>query len=227
MINYSKSIGIDNINLDLIYALPGEKMLDLKKDLDYITSLNPKHISTYSLIIEEHTVLNNLKYKNINEELDLKMYNYICNYLKDKGYIHYEISNFSKPGDESKHNLVYWNNNNYYGFGIGASSYIDNKRITNTRSLNKYFNNNYIKEEELLNKDDIIDYEIILNLRLKDGIDLKLFKDKYKVELKDIYNYDELVNNKLLILNNNHLYIPEDKLYISNNIIVKLLDKGN
>ena len=214
-----------NINLDLIYALPGEKMLDLKNDLEYITSLNPKHISTYSLIIEEHTVLNNLKYKNIDEELDLKMYNYICNYLKEKGYIHYEISNFSKPGYESKHNLVYWNNNTYYGFGIGASSYIDNKRITNTRSLNKYFNNNCVKEEELLNKDDIIDYEIILNLRLKDGIDLKLFKDKYKVELKDIYNYDELVNNKLLKLNNNHLYIPEDKLYISNNIIVKLLDK--
>ena len=225
MIHYSKTIGIDNINLDLIYALPGEKMLDLKKDLEYITSLNPKHISTYSLIIEQHTVLNNLKYKNIDEELDLKMYNYICNYLKDKGYIHYEISNFSKPGYESKHNLVYWNNNTYYGFGIGASSYIDNKRITNTRSLNKYFNNNYIKEEELLNRNDIIDYEIILNLRLKDGIDLKLFKDKYNINLIDIYNYDELINNKLLELNNNHLYIPEDKLYISNTIIVKLLDK--
>ena len=84
MINYSKSIGIDNINLDLIYALPGEKMLDLKKDLEYITSLNPKHISTYSLIIEEHTVLNNLKYKSISEELDLKMYNYICNYFSKR-----------------------------------------------------------------------------------------------------------------------------------------------
>ena len=225
MINYSKSIGINNINLDLIYALPGEKMLDLKKDLEYITSLNPKHISTYSLIIEEHTVLNNLKYKSISEELDLKMYNYICNYLKDKGYNHYEISNFSKPSYESKHNLVYWNNNNYYGFGIGAASYIDNKRITNTRSLNKYFNNNYIKEIEVLNRNDIIDYQIILNLRLKDGIDLKLFKDKYKINLNDIYNYEELVNNKLLELNNNHLYIPEDKLYISNTIIVSLLDK--
>ena len=225
MINYSKTIGIDNINLDLIYALPGESINDLKKDLEYITSLNPKHISTYSLIIEEHTVLNNLKYKSISEELDLKMYNYICNYLKDKGYNHYEISNFSKPSYESKHNLVYWNNNNYYGFGIGAASYIDNKRITNTRSLNKYFNNNYIKEKEILNRNDIIDYQIILNLRLKDGIDLKLFKDKYKINLNDIYNYEELVNNNLLELNNNHLYIPENKLYISNTIIVSLLDK--
>ena len=225
IINYSKEIGINNINVDLIYALPNESIIDLEKDIDFILSLNIPHISTYSLIIEDNTILKINNYKNISEDLDSEMYNYICKRLKDNNYIHYEISNFSKEGYYSKHNLCYWNNKEYYGFGLGSSSYINNKRITNTRSITNYLKGKYIKEEEIIDTDSNIEYEVILNLRKKEGIDLISFKDKYKKDLLSIYNYKELVNNKFLIHKNNHLYIPEDKWYISNEIIVRLLKK--
>ena len=100
---------------------------------------------------------------------------------------------------------------------------IDNKRITNTRSISKYLNNNYIYEKEELNIEDTIEYEIILGLRLIKGINLNLFKEKYHKDLINIYNYNELINNNILILKDNYLSIPEDKIYISNEIIVKLL----
>ena len=224
IINYSKEIGINNINVDLIYALPNESIIDLEKDIDFILSLNIPHISTYSLIIEDNTILKINNYKNISEDLDSEMYNYICKRLKDNNYIHYEISNFSKEGYYSKHNLCYWNNKEYYGFGLGSSSYINNKRITNTRSITNFLKGKYIKEEEIIDTDSNIEYEVILNLRKKEGIDLISFKDKYKKDLLSIYNYKELVNNKFLIHENNHLYIPEDKWYISNEIIARLLN---
>ena len=151
------------------------------------------------------------------------MYKLITKILNENGYNHYEISNFSKEGYESNHNKTYWLNNEYYGFGLGASSYIDNKRITNTRSITKYLKKEYISEIEELKKEDIIEYEIILNLRLSKGIDLKRFKIKYKEELINIYDYKDLVNNNLLNITDNHLYIKEDNLYISNEIITRLL----
>ena len=138
-ISLIRSLGFDNINLDLIYALPNEKMSVLKKDLKLLVSLNPEHISTYSLMIEDNTFLKYQKSNNIDEELDASMYEYICKKMPKKGYIHYEVSNFSKPGYESKHNLVYWNNKEYYGFGCGASGYISGVRYDNTKNLTKYF----------------------------------------------------------------------------------------
>ena len=224
IINYCHKIGINDINVDLIYALPKEDIKILENDLDFILSLDVTHISTYSLIIEEHTKLFINGIKNISEELDSDMYKYICTRLKNNGYIHYEISNFCREGYESIHNMCYWNNNKYYGFGLGASSYIDNKRINNTKSIQKYINNNYIDSYEELNIKDKQEYEVILNLRIKDGIDLDDFYNKYNIKLEDIYDYKSLVKDGLLVLDNNHLYISEDKWYISNSIIVKLLE---
>ena len=224
IINYCKEIGINDINVDLIYALPNEDMDILEKDIDFILSLDITHISTYSLIIEEHTILYINDYKNINEELDSDMYNYICNRLKNNNFKHYEISNFCKDGYESIHNLCYWKNKKYYGFGLGASSYIDNKRIINTKYLSRYINNNYIDSYEELSIKDKEEYEVILNLRIKDGIDLDNFYNKYNNKLEDVYNYESLVKEGLLELKNNHLYINEDKWYISNSIIVRLLE---
>ena len=125
----------DNINIDLIYALPNQTLEELESDIDKFLSLDIDHISTYSLIIEPNTKLYINKTKNIDEEKDFEMYNLICNKLKNKGYNHYEISNFSKESFESKHNLIYWNNLEYYGFGAGASGYINNIRYDNTRNL--------------------------------------------------------------------------------------------
>ncbi len=225
IIQYCKRIGLNNINIDLIYGLENESIDVLKKDLDFVKSLDITHISTYSLIIEDNTILkiNNTKY--IDEELDEEMYKVICSELKE--FDHYEISNFSKNKDYyCKHNLVYWNNLEYYGFGLSSSGYIGNIRYTNTRSINKYLKHNYIKNngiEELSIKDKIV-YEIILNLRTSTGIDLDYFNILYRNKLDELYDYKEMINRGLLVEENNHLKIPKDLWYISNSIIVELLE---
>lgn len=220
IISLCKKLGFDNVNVDLMYALPGETIDDLKCDLDFIKSLDIEHVSCYSLIVEDHTKLGIKNTENIDGELDYQMYLEICKFMSDNGFNHYEISNYSKKGYESKHNLVYWNNDKYYGFGLGASGYIDNRRTTNTRSISNYLKGKYLLEEEILEKDDLIYYEIILNLRKSSGIDLEKLYSLYNVKL----DYTELVNLGLLKLDENKLYIPEDKWYISNEIIIRLLE---
>ncbi len=220
----ARSLGFNNINVDLMYALPNETMDDLIVDLNYLLKLGVEHISTYSLIIEPNTKLGINSVKNIDEDLDSAMYETICHELRKNDYKHYEISNFAKTGYESKHNLCYWNNNEYYGFGLGASSYLNNQRITNTRSITKYLKEDYQKEVETLSKKDTIEYEIILNLRKSSGINLEEFQKKYQEELRSLYNYKDLVATELLQENSKSLLIPENKWYISNEIILKMLE---
>ena len=216
-ISICRELGFNNINVDLMYALPVETIEDVKDDLNYIFSLDIEHISTYSLIIEDHTILKINNIKNISEDLDYEMYKLICKEMLNHNYEHYEISNFSKPGYYSKHNLCYWNNDNYYGFGLGASSYLGNRRITNTRSLNKYLDGKYILEDIELSDKEIIEYKIMLNLRKADGISL----DEIDLDV------DDLIKDGLLIRYNHHLRIPEDKWYISNEIIIRVLEDYN
>ena len=223
-IKWMRELDFSNINLDLIYALPNETIKDLEEDLEFLISLNVEHISTYSLIIEDHTLLKIRNTKPIKEELDEEMYNLIKETLKKNGYIHYEISNFAKPNKESRHNKCYWLNEEYYGFGLGASSYRNNKRVTNTRSITNY-QKGIVLEEETLTKEDKMEYEVILNLRLLEGIDLSRWLEKYNIELKEVYDYEDLIKENLLELVDNHLRIKEDKLYLSNAILVKLLEK--
>lgn len=225
IISYCKKIGINNINVDLIYAIKDETIEDLINDINFIKSLDITHISTYSLILEENTKLYIKGYQYIDDELDRKMYDTICNELKE--FDHYEISNFAKEKKfRSRHNMTYWKNNEYYGFGLGSSGYEGNVRYEKTRSINKYLNHDYIKEDgiEYLSTKDKIYYEVIMNLRTKEGINLDEFKKRYKRKLEDCYNYRELVKDKLLIKENNHLYIPYNLWYTSNSVMVKLLE---
>ena len=217
IINTCRELGFNNINVDLMYALPVEDISILKKDLEYIFSLDVEHISTYSLMIEDHTMLKINGITSISEDLDYEMYKLICKEMKKYNYDHYEISNFSKTGYYSRHNLCYWNNNNYYGFGLGASSYIGNKRITNTRSINKYLSGEYILEDTKLTTKDLIEYKIMLNLRKAEGISL----DEIDLDV------DDLIKDGLLIRYNHHIRIPEDKWYISNEIIIRVLEDYN
>ncbi len=223
IVKYAKDIGIDNINTDLIYALKNETIEDVKKDLDFIIGLDIKHISTYSLIIEKNTLLNVLGTKNISEDLDFEMYEFICKYLKDNGFKHYEISNFCKDEYHSKHNTVYWKNLEYYGFGVGASSYINNKRIANTRSFNKYFSGNYILTQETVDEKDKIMYEVILGLRLSMGINKNDFYNKFGKRLEECYNYSRLIQNGFIKDTGDNVFIPEDKFYISNEIMLEFI----
>ena len=213
----------DNINIDLIYAYPNENMDILKEDLDFITGLDPEHISCYSLIIEDHTVIGNSNIEYIDDELDLNMYEYIRKYLKDMGYNHIEVSNYSKEGYEPLHNLVYWTNNHYYGFGAGASGYIDKIRYTNTKSVFKYIDGDYKYEESVLEEKDIIENEMILGLRLIKGIDKKEFYNKYNKNIEDVYDIKKLIKDGLLIDDGNRIYIPEDKIYVSNSILINFI----
>ncbi len=221
----ARSLGFDNINLDLMYALPTETIEEVKEDIQKILSLNPDHISTYSLIIEDHTKIKIKGEKPISEELDAEMYELICKELKKNGYIHYEISNFSKEKKESHHNLCYWDNKEYYGFGLGASSYLNHKRIMNTRSLTNYRIGKRVVEVEELDNHSTIEYEVLLNLRKREGIDLNHFKETYHKDFFELFLVEDLIQKKFLLVENNHLMIPEEKWYISNEIIVQILER--
>lgn len=224
-INYCHKIGLHNINIDIMYAIKNETLEILQEDINFIKTLDITHISTYSLIIEKNTKLYIKKCDYIDEDLDRKMYDLICHELKD--FDHYEISNFAKKKEyRSKHNQAYWKNLEYYGFGLGSSGYEGNVRYEKTRSINKYLNHDYIKDngiEFLTNKDKIY-YEIILNLRTKEGINLIEFKNKYKNNLEYYYNYKDLLYKNYLVKKNNHIFIPENLYYTSNTIIIQLLE---
>ena len=222
-IDLIRRLGFNNINLDLIYALPGEKLSVLKKDLRLLLSLNPEHISTYSLMIEDNTFLSYKKVQTIEEELDKEMYDYICKKLNGYGYNHYEVSNFAKVGFESKHNLVYWNNLEYYGFGCGASGYTAGVRYDNTRSLSEYIKGNFNSTENLVSKESQMEYEVILGLRKIKGINVKEFYIKYNVNIQDVFPVKPLLKSKELIYKDGYLYINPKYIYVMNEILVKLV----
>ncbi len=221
-INLAKSY-FDNISVDLIYAVPIETINILKSDIKELLKLKVPHISTYSLIIEENTVLGINKIKPIDEEKDYKMYKYICKTLKNHGYNHYEVSNFSLPGYESIHNLNYWNNNEYYGFGLGAHGFINELRYENTRSFNTYLKDKYRFNELVVSKKEDMENFIILGLRKLKGIDVEEFFNKYKVNIQDEFNITPLLKEGLLVMNDKYLSIKEDKIYIMNEILNKIL----
>lgn len=218
-----KELGFKNINVDLIYALPNENIDDLKNDLDNILSLNVNHISTYSLEIHDNTILGIKKEKNIKEDLDSDMYKFICKYLKKNGFNHYEISNFCKKDSYSRHNLVYWKNDEYYGFGLGAAGYVNNVRYDNTRSLYKYLKGNYCLNEEKIVLKDKISYELILGFRLINGINKDEFKEKYGVELENQYNIRDLIKQGYLVDDGFNIKVSYDKIYVENRILENFL----
>ena len=222
-INLIKTLGITNINIDLMYGIPNETLNVLKKDLKQILKLNPTHISTYSLILEDHTKLSSQDIEPTDDELELKMYEYIRKKLASKKYKHYEISNFSLNGYTSTHNLTYWNNEEYYGFGLGAHGYIEGFRYENTRNITKYINDEYRLEEKLLSNQEEMENEIMLGLRKIEGINLQKFYDKYKVNLQDVFPIKPLIKNKDLIYQNGYVYINPEKIYIMNEILLKLI----
>ena len=223
-ISLAKKIGFKNINIDLIYALKDQTLDDLNNDIDKFLELDITHISTYSLMIEPHTKLYIDNEYNIDEELDYKMYKTIIKRLQDKGYKHYEISNFAKEGYESKHNLTYWNNNEYYGFGVGASGYINSTRYDNTRSINEYFKGNYILDSHILDLKETIENEFILGLRKIEGIKKEDFYKKYNIDIKSIEVVNKLLKENKLLENKKNIYINPKYIYTSNEILIEFID---
>lgn len=221
-INLAKKY-FDNINVDLMYAITNETINDLKNDLTDILSLNVPHISCYSLILEPNTVMYNKHVKYINEDLDFEMYKLLETTLEENGYVHYEVSNYTKKGFASKHNLTYWHNEEYYGLGLGASGFVNGIRYDNTKSINHYLEGKKILTKEIMTKDTMMDNEMILGLRTLTGVNKKTFQNKYNTSINKIYDIIELEKNKLLEENETYIRIPKDKIYISNQILVHFL----
>jgi oxygen-independent coproporphyrinogen-3 oxidase len=221
-INLAKKY-FDNINLDIIYAYKDETIDILKEDLDFITSFNPSHVSCYSLILEEHTILNNMNIEPIDEELDNEMYYYIKSYLENIGYNHIEISNYARDGYLPIHNLVYWNNEEYYGFGVGASGYTFGVRYDNTKSITAYIKGDYLLKEEILSVETKMDNELMLGLRKIKGINVEEFFKKYGVNIQEAYNLENAIKEEELIYEDGYLYVNPEYIYVMNEILINIL----
>lgn len=228
-----KSFNITNINFDFIYGLYIDNFKLIKKDINKAIKLNVKHLSLYSLIIEDNTILfrlyNDGKIKILKDDKEAKLYMKIISYLKKKHFKHYEISNFSLSGYESLHNLTYWNNQNYLALGASSSYYYNNTRFTNVRNLEKYYNgidNNCLLFDESTNlsKHDMMIEEVMLGLRKIEGISVIKFYEKYNEDIFKVFpNIKDLIKLNFLKQDNDNIYIAEDKLYISNEILVKII----
>ena len=179
----AREAGFSNINVDLMIGLPNQTLKDVKKTLNEIIKLNPEHISVYSLIVEEGTPIekkiNSGELELPNENLERKEYWEVKETLEKFGFRHYEISNFSKPGYESKHNMNCWEQKEYIGFGVAAHSYINNKRFSNVETIEEYLNEceSIIHEEQDL-ENQKKEY-MLLGLRKIDGIKISKFKNKF------------------------------------------------
>ena len=227
--NLAKKIGFDNINVDLMIALPNQTIKDIKESLEKIVDLNPNHISVYSLIVEEGTLLekqiNDGKMKLPSDEEERRMYWYVKDFLELHGYKHYEISNFSKEGKESKHNLNCWNQEEYVGFGVAAHSYIDGIRFCNTSNLEEYIdninNNNLDKNKEVEERQKKEDEEkefMILGFRKIEGVDISKFKEKFGKNPIFLFRkeLDKLVSEGLIKVDLNNIRLTNKGLDLAN-----------
>ena len=201
----AQEAGIENINADILMGIPNQSLDSFMSTLDELTRLGLTHISAYSLILEEDTVLYTLIDKGLvkmpEEELDRDMYHNCTEFLKNRGYEHYEISNFAKPGYECKHNFLYWDCDEYIGLGLGASSYLNSVRFKNTSDMPSYLNQNFSQiEPEHLDEIDKMNEFMLLGFRLKRGPSAELFYNRFKkyyhIEFKD--TLDKLMDRGLV-----------------------------
>ncbi len=212
-IRHLKQAGFDNISIDLIYALPGQTMDQVKENVAKAIDLDIPHMSLYSLILENHTVfMNRMRRGKLplpKEELEAEMFEYIIEELEKAGFEHYEISNFSKPGFESRHNLVYWDNAEYYGLGAGASGYVDGIRYKNHGPIRHYLEAVEAGKaritEEHLTLEEKMEEELFLGLRKKSGVSKARFEEKFGV------SFDQRYGQVVASLTEQGLLVPDDK----------------
>lgn len=227
--NLIRKVGFENINVDLMLALPNQSVEELMESVNEIIKLKPEHISVYSLILEDGTLMKKLVDNNqVNlpdDDIERTMYWRVKEQLEKNMYIHYEISNFAKKGYESRHNINCWNQKEYIGYGVAAHSYIDNKRFCNTSNLQKYItniNNNVINRnieicEQQTTQDKKKEY-MLLGLRKINGVDIQEFKNKFVDN--PIYLYrkelDKLVKEDLIEIDLNQIKLTNKGLDLAN-----------
>lgn len=230
----AKKVGFNNINVDLMFGLPNQRLNEWKETLREIISLEPAHISAYSLIIEEGTAFYNLyendKLKLPTEEEERKMYHLAKKILEENGFNQYEISNYAKERKECRHNLAYWNMDNWIGVGSAAASYINGKRIKNISSVEEYINSINEKGEaveEIINnsKNDNIEEFMFMGLRKINGIDENEFKKRFSMNINDVYGeiLNKYIDEGLLIRESGRIFLSEKGIEISNVIMADFL----
>ena len=218
-----RSNGVRNVSLDLIYGLPGQTIESWNKSLDGIIALSPEHISAYCLSIEEGTRMEQLVDNGIlspaDDDLCLQMAEILRNKLKAAGYTQYEISNYSRPGFESKHNSSYWDGTPYLGLGPGAHSYDGHKlRCWNEPDILAYLNGQRKEGCETLSETDIFNERVMLGLRTSKGVNIELLQNK---ALNGIIK--KLSKRELVTIKNNHLVLTEAGLALADEVIRELM----
>ncbi|PLS01207.1 radical SAM family heme chaperone HemW [Neobacillus cucumis] len=233
-IDNAKQIGFQNISIDLIFSLPNQTVQEFKESLDQAFSLNIPHFSAYSLIIEPKTVFYNLLKKGRlptpGEDVEASMYEMLMEEMEKQGFHQYEISNFSRPGYESKHNLTYWNNEYYYGFGAGAHSYVNGTRRSNTGPLKRYIdqlNRNALPifEDHQVTMEEQMEEEMFLGLRKTDGVSIAHFtkkfgKDPIKLFEKEL---DDLILKQWIEVQDDKIYLTKKGRLLGNEVFQAFL----
>ena len=228
-----KLAGFDNISIDLIYALPGQTMEQVKDNVAKAIGLDIPHMSLYSLILENHTVfMNRMRRGKLplpKEELEAEMFEYIIAELERAGFEHYEISNFSKSGFESRHNLMYWDNAEYYGIGAGASGYVNGVRYKNHGPIRHYLNaveegNARITEEHLSQKEQM-EEEMFLGLRKKSGVSMVRFEEKFGRSFDGLYGeiVKDLVQQGLMQIDGDRVRMTKRGLFLGDTVAERFI----
>lgn len=233
-INSLKAAGFHNISIDLIYALPGQTMEQVVDNVAKALALDIPHMSLYSLILENHTVFMNRQRRGSlhlpNEDVESDMFDYILKELEANGFEHYEISNFTKPGFESRHNLMYWDNVEYYGIGAGASGYLNGMRYRNRGPIQHYLKS--IREkghsrlhEEILTKEEQMEEEMFLGLRKKSGISIQKFEKKFNLSFEERYGkiVNQLVQEGLLQVEGNQIRMTKQGLFLGDTVAERFI----
>lgn len=224
----------DNINIDLMYALPTQTFKEWQETLKEVVKLQPTHVSTYSLILEPNTSFYRLYEKGqlpiVDEEEELKMYHWGIEFLKEKGYHHYEISNFALPTFECRHNILYWECKNYLGFGAGAHSYMADVRYSNIENIKDYIKSilerkSAVKEKIKLTKQDRMAEFMFLGMRMTKGVCDKDFKKRFGISLFEIYKkvIQKYLKEGLIEIDNECVKLTERGIDVSNVIFEEFL----
>lgn len=223
-----KEVGFNNFSIDLIYGLPNQDIKKWEKDLNTALELKPNHISLYGLKIEKGSEYFICPPKNIaDDDLQAKMYELAIDKLSEN-YNHYEFSNFALKNEldySSKHNLTYWNCGNYYGFGLSASGYIEDKRYTNTFNFRDYLNNPIIKKYDILSKQEQIEEEIFLGLRKTKGIDFEKINQKFNIDIEEYYKeqFNKFISLKLMTKTSAGIKLTKAGILVSNEVLCEFL----
>ena len=228
-----KLAGFDNISIDLIYALPGQTMDQVKDNVAKAIALDIPHMSLYSLILENHTVfMNRMRRGKLplpKEELEAEMFEYIIAELERAGFEHYEISNFSKSGFESRHNLMYWDNAEYYGIGAGASGYVDGVRYKNHGPIRHYLKaveegSARINEEHLSQREQM-EEEMFLGLRKKSGVSMARFEEKFGRSFQELYGdtVKDLIQQGLMQVEGDRVRMTKRGLFLGDTVAERFI----